>query len=381
MLLTVYAIIITSAWIIVSLYVIINTRRIGYLHEVPARSLEELPSVAIIIPARNEEDEIEEALTSVLNLNYANKEIIVVNDRSTDSTPLILSTMSRTFPALKLITIKELEEGWLGKNHALYKGYLSTTSDWLLFTDGDVNYAPGSLNKAIAYALEHHTDHLVIIPKITSPSALFKTVMNTFALILEMKLRPWDASNPRSNASIGVGAFNLVKRTAYEKAGTHKAFSLRPDDDLKLGEKVKKAGLKQNVLYGDHEISLKWYQNLSQFVNGLMKNTFSVSHYNLPRAVLNALLAFVVFVLPIPLFLLAGNGLWVYAFIILIAQSLLMLLRKGISAKWYDGLMMTFSGMIMVYIVMASAIKTIKQGGIYWRDHFYALDELKKQRK
>ncbi|HEY0732480.1 MAG TPA: hypothetical protein VGD33_08675, partial [Chitinophagaceae bacterium] len=73
MLLTVYAIIITSAWIIVSLYVIINTRRIGYLHDVDAASAKEFPSVAIIIPVRNEEDEIEEALTSVLHLNYTNK--------------------------------------------------------------------------------------------------------------------------------------------------------------------------------------------------------------------------------------------------------------------------------------------------------------------
>lgn len=381
MLLTLYAILITASWIIVSIYVIINTRRIGYLYEQSTSSLKDLPTLAIIIPARNEEDEIEQALTSVLQLQYPRKEIIVVNDRSTDSTPLILNTMSRTFPELKLITITELEEGWLGKNHALYKGYLSTTSDWLLFTDGDVIYAPGSLNKAMSFALKNHSDHLVAIPQITSPSPLFKTVMNTFALILEMKLRPWDASNPRSKASIGVGAFNLVKRTAYEKAGTHKAFSLRPDDDLKLGEHIKKAGLKQHVLYGDHEVSLTWYQNLTQFINGLMKNTFSVSHYSLPRAILNALLAFLVFVLPVPLFLVAGESLWIYALLILIAQTALMLLRKGISAKWYDGLMMTFSGMIMVYIVLASAIKTTRQGGIYWRDHFYSLEELKKQRR
>jgi hypothetical protein len=116
--------------------------------------------------------------------------------------------------------------------------------------------------------------------------------MNTFALMLDIKLRPWDISDPSSKASMGVGAFNLVRREAYEKAGTHLAISLRPDDDLKLGERIKHAGFKQDIVYGENEVSLEWYTSLPQFINGLMKNMFSVSNYNAGVAMSTAISTF-----------------------------------------------------------------------------------------
>lgn len=379
MLIKAFAIIISCSWILVSIYFIINTRRVGFLRSIHIKSDIHHPFISIIIPVRNEEIEVENALKTVLDLSYPNKEIIVINDRSTDNTPAILQRLSETYPSINLITIDYLQPGWLGKNHALYKGYLASSGEWLLFTDADVNYNKDVLKKSIAYIYERQLDHLVIIPHITSSSALFKSVMNTFAMILEFRLRPWNVSNPKSKASIGVGAFNLVKRKAYEEAGTHKILSLRPDDDLKLGEHIKRAGFRQDVLYGDEEVHLIWYNNLSEFINGLMKNTFSISNYNLPYAFFNAFLALIVFVLPIPLLVIAGHPYWIYALVILVAQTLMMFLRRGITPRWYDGIMMLFSGMIIVYIIIVSAIKAVRAGGIYWRDSFYSLKELRKQ--
>jgi hypothetical protein len=198
--------------------------------------------------------------------------------------------------------------------------------------------------------------------------------------MLEMRQRPWDIRNPNSNASIGIGAFNLVKRTAYEKAGTHAAFSLRPDDDLKLGERIKAAGLRQDVVYGEKGVSLEWYTSLREFVNGLMKNTFSISNYHLPTALGMALATLLVFVLPLPLMLLSGSTGVVMACILLTFQVLLILFKSGIHGKWWHAFMVPVAGSIMVYILLKSAFKTIWQGGIYWRDSFYPLAELKKQR-
>jgi glycosyltransferase involved in cell wall biosynthesis len=129
--------------------------------------------------------------------------------------------MAKANPGIQVITINELGPGWLGKNHALYQGYLQSSEEWLLFTDADILYNSQALKKAMNYALKHNLDHLTALAEITSRSSLFKSVMNTFAIMLEIKLKPWKVSDPSSNASIGVGAFNLVKRTAYEKAGTH----------------------------------------------------------------------------------------------------------------------------------------------------------------
>lgn len=375
-----YFICATSGWLIVTAWLLIYSHKIAYLKKIDITEELRQPSIAIVVAVRNEEAELEKALSSLCNLRYDAYRIIVVNDRSTDNTPAILQRMAADYNKITTITISGLPPGWLGKNHALYQGYLATNEEWLLFTDADVVYGQFALKKAMTYASQHNLDHLTVLPEVTSASKLFVSVMNTFATILEIKLRPWAARNPKSSASIGVGAFNLVKRSAYEQAGTHQSISLRPDDDLKLGENIKKAGLKQDVLYGDKEISLAWYNNLGEFVNGLMKNAFSISNYHLPLALLYAVLTLMVFVVPIPLMLFFGPIYLIMAFIMLCSQVALMVFKKGIHGKWWHALMIPFAGLVMTYIIIRSSLKTVAQNGIYWRDSFYSLDDLKKQR-
>jgi len=219
-------------------------------------ALETAPLVAVIIAVKDEEADVEEALQSVCRLQYPHFHIIVVNDRSTDNTAAILQRIAINEPRITIITIDELAEGWLGKNHALYKGYMASTEEWLLFTDADVKFRPHVLQKAMNYIRQKRLDHLVVLPEVTSGSHLFQAMMNVFTIMLDIKLRPWTVSDPDSSSSIGVGAFNFVKRSAYEKAGTHAAISLRPDDDLKLGERIKSAGGRQDLLYGGGEPGL-----------------------------------------------------------------------------------------------------------------------------
>lgn len=375
-----YSILITFFWVAITVYVLINSRKIAYLKNVSIASNKPEPSVAIIIAVKDEEKEVEEALNSVIKLHYINFKIIVINDRSSDRTPDILRKIAADNSSISVITVTNLPEGWLGKNHALYQGYLASTEEWLLFTDADILYKPEALKKAVTYALHNNLDHLTALPEITSRSSLFKSVMNTFAIMLEVKLRTWNVRDPSSSASVGVGAFNLVKRTAYEKAGTHTAISLRPDDDLKLGERIKKSGLRQDVVYANQEISLAWYNSLGEFVKGLMKNTFSVSNYHLPTAIAMSVMTFVVFVMPIPVLLLQKERGLLLAVTILLSQILLMLYKKGINGKWWHALMIPFAGLVMMFIILKSAFKTLQQGGIYWRESFYPLSELKKQR-
>jgi glycosyltransferase involved in cell wall biosynthesis len=379
MVLLIYSLLMLLLWTASSIYLLVNSRRIANLTEIAPLGDNNSPAVAIVIAVKDEEANLEEALRSVCRLNYRNCRVIVVNDRSTDQTPVILQKLAAQNPTISVITINQLPAGWLGKNHALYQGYLASSEEWLLFTDADVSYAPDALGKAMTYVQQQKLDHLTVLPQVTSRSGLFKSVMNTFALMLEIKLRPWAVANPKSKASMGVGAFNLVKRTAYESAGTHTVISLRPDDDLKLGERVKAAGGRQAVAYGEGELWLEWYTSLHQFINGLMKNTFSVANYQLATALGMALSTFFILVLPVPLFLLSG---YPYAFVgvvILLAQLAVMLFKKGVDARWWHALVIPFAGLVMVYIIIRSAILTLRQGGIYWRDSFYSLAELKKQ--
>lgn len=378
MILLIYAIAMLVLWVGVTLLLLVNTRKIRFIKDLSSQ-LAEAPAIAVIIAVKDEEAEIEAALQSVCGLQYPNFRIIVVNDRSTDGTAAILQRMAANDPRITVITIDELPGGWLGKNHALYKGYCASTEEWLLFTDADVKFAPHALQKAINYVQQKNLDHLTALAEITSPSPLFVAVMNVFALMLDIKLKPWTIADPQSSASMGVGAFNLVKRAAYEKAGTHVMISLRPDDDLKLGERIKRAGGRQDVLYGEKEISLAWYNNLSAFVNGLMKNMYSVYNYRPLLALGTALVTFLILALPVPLLLMAGAPYCCFALAIVACQLALMIGKKGIHAKWWHALMIPFAGLVMVYIIIKSTILTERQGGIYWRNSFYSLRELRKQ--
>lgn len=119
--------------------------RIEWLDNVSPIQESTLPFVSIIIPALNEEENIRAALLSLLNLEYEPFEIIVLNDRSTDRTGAILDEMSEHHSRLKVFHIKELPEGWLGKNHALFCGAQEAKGDYLLFSDADVIMEPSTL--------------------------------------------------------------------------------------------------------------------------------------------------------------------------------------------------------------------------------------------
>ena len=164
--------------------------------------------------------------------------------------------------------------------------------------------------------------------------------------------------------------------------GTHRAIALRPDDDLMLGKRIKEAGGRCNVLYGRGQIGLEWYESVGEFVEGLMKNMFSVFNYSLPRVLFTGVLPMLLFfALPLPVLLIFGaafeQGL---AMFILGIQILLMSLQRGAYSRWWHAFFIPLAGLLMVYIMVQSTVRTLRQKGVFWRGHFYALSELRKMK-
>ncbi|QEC63909.1 glycosyltransferase [Mucilaginibacter ginsenosidivorans] len=368
------SLIISLITIAINIYLFVSFRKIRSVNEQPI--IKDLPPAAIIIAVRNEEEDLAKALQSVCNINYSNSRIIVVNDRSTDRTADILRDFKVKYPQLTITTVTTLPEGWLGKNNALYQGYLSSNEEWMLFTDADVVFHPDALSKALSYAVVNKVDHLAILPKVVSRSAILNSVLATFTVMLLLHLRPWDAKKARSKAYVGIGAFNLVRRDAYEKAGTHALIKLRPDDDLQLGFKIKSAGLRQHVLIGNEYVSLEWYKNLGQLANGLLKNSFSVANYNTVRSVANCALMLIFVALPMPLMFVFGSAtIRIMAGVVLLTHVVYMAVIPP--NKWWYALVIPFAGFFMAYTTLRATYITLKQGGIYWRDSFYSLAMLK----
>lgn len=373
------SLLVTIFWVLLSIYLLRNSYRIKFLHSIKITGKLTEPSIAVIIAVRNEEANLEKVLDSVCNLNYDNYRLLLVNDRSTDRTPQILENFAKRFSHVTVLHIDELPQGWLGKSYALYRGYQNCAEEWILFTDADVVFKPDTLTKAIDCCIQQQLDHLVLLPHIQSRSALFNGVLATFKIMFNIQYRPWSAKNPYSRASIGMGAFNFVKRTAYETAGTHLRFALHPNDDLQLGECIKSSGFRQDVLYGDEQIQYEWYSSLNEFINGLMKNAFSSVGYSFLTALVNSISAILFFVLPVPVLLLSGvPEQQCMAAIILLAQLALYMLKPALHAKWWYVLIIPFAATVISFIMLKSAILTLWQGGIYWRESFYALSQLKK---
>jgi len=370
-----YSILISATTVLMVVYLLAGFKKIKQVSKLPLIKNE--PSVAIIVAVRNEEEDVEKALESVCNINYTNYRIIVINDRSTDRTGDILKEFPRRYPKVSVTTITDLPDEWLGKNNALYKGYKNSDEEWLLFIDADIVFHPDAISKAMGYAVDQKLDHLTILPEAISRSVVLNSVLATFCIMLMTHMKPWDARNPKSKAFAAIGAFNLVRRDAYEKMGTHARIKLRPDDDLQLGMLIKATGLRQDVLAGNKYICLEWYKNLQQFGNGLLKNSFAVADYQLIKALGNVLSMLLMVALPLPLLLIFGTpAIRLMECAAFFSQVIYM--SVVLPNKWWYAFMIPFAGFFIAYHTLRSAVLTLRQGGIYWRDSFYPLALLKK---
>jgi len=218
----------------------------------PAQSCQS-SRVSIIVPARNEEHDIEQTLRRLLVLDYGNYEVIAVDDRSSDRTGEIIARLARSPEAhgiLKAVRIEALPSGWVGKTHAMWTAAQQATGDWLLFTDADVQFKPDSVRRAIAYAEADRADHVVLFPRMIMKQPGEKMMTAFFQTLFVFGPRPWKVADPRTRDHMGVGAFNLIRRRVYEAVGAYQALRMEILDDMKLGKVVKNAGYAQRNAFG-----------------------------------------------------------------------------------------------------------------------------------
>jgi len=353
-----------------------------------------LPSLTIVVPARNEEAEIEPALRSVLELNYPRFEIVAVNDRSTDQTGAIMDRIAAEPAAqgrLRVIHVRNLPAGWLGKVHAMWLGSQKNaaqgtaaqqiTSDWLLFTDADCVFRPDCLRRAIHYATKTATDHLVLFPTAHMKTLGERMMIGFPQVMASFVMRAWKVRDPNARDHIGVGAFNLVRRSAYEAIGTYEALRLEVVDDIKLGEAIKKAGLRQDVVFGHELVSLRWAVGAAGVVANLEKNLFAFLRFRVSLALVVCALTFFLCVCPFLGLLLAPG--WARApFAVAIAMIALVYTLTGrymASSPWMF-LTCPIAALIFAFATLQSAFIAVRDGAITWRGTRYPLEELRKKR-
>ena len=351
------------------------------------------PRVSVIVPARNEEEIIEQALNTLLALDYDNYEVIAVNDRSTDATGEIMERIEKDphfsqkrremghpeFRSLCVIQHTELPAGWLGKTHAMWTAANVATGDWLLFTDADVLFKPDSLRRALAYAESVPADHVVLFPRMIMKRPGEYMMIAFFQTMFMFGHRPWKVADPSTDDHMGVGAFNLVRRRVYDAVGTYAALRMEVLDDMKLGKVVKKAGFAQRNVFGGDLISIRWAKGAVGVVNNLTKNFFAVLSFQWWRAVISVFgLAFLNLGPFLGLFLAHG---WARVPYVVALGSMFsiyvgMSWRSGVPAYYF--LLHPVSSLLFIYTLLRSTILTLWNDGIEWRGTKYPLAELRK---
>jgi len=346
------------------------------------RSAAAQPRLSIIVPARNEEEHIEESLSRLLQLEYPNYEVIAINDRSTDRTGEVMDRIAARPEAhgrLKVMHVSDLPAGWLGKVHAMWTGAKQASGKWLLFTDADVLFRSDSLSRALFYAESEHADHLVLFPRLVMHSAGETMMVAFFQTLFVFGHRPWKVADPKAKDHMGVGAFNLVRRSVYEAIGTYEAMCFEVLDDMKLGKLIKNAGYAQRNVFGHDLISLRWVKGAMGMVNNLTKNFFAIMSFQWPRALGSAfMLAF--------LNLMPFVGIWLAHGWARVPYALALVSMFGIyvGMSWmsdvpvYYFLLHPVSSAMFVYIMLRSMFLTLAHGGIIWRGTFYPLEQLRK---
>lgn len=383
--LTGYVVLACAIWVVVYAYLMWTLKQLPRLHQQVASlpSPAVWPSLSIIIPACNEAEHIEVALNSLLVQDYPNLEIIVIDDRSTDATGQIIDRLAAHDARVKPVHITALPEGWLGKVHALHQGVQQARGDWLLFTDADIHFAAGTLQRAMSYVQQAQADHLALLPRVLLSSFWLGVAVRSFGLLFLFTTRAAQVHRADNNYYIGVGAFNLVRREVFERTPGFEWLRLEPGDDAALGMMVKQAGGRTRFALADEDLTVRWYPNLRAMFKGLEKNLFGPgAHYQWWRVLIQVCAAWALVAAPgIGLILGLYWGIWP----VLLAASCAIGMHLAFSVLFADEgpgdsiyLLLFPLGLLLINAMMLrAAYRCLRNQGIDWRGTHYPLPQLR----
>lgn len=344
------------------------------------RALEPYPKLTAVIPACNEEATLEPAVRSLLAQDYPNLEIVLINDRSTDGTGAIIDRLADSDARVVPLHIDELPVDWLGKVHAMHRGTTVATGEWILFADADVCYEPAALRNTVAFAETHAFDHVSLIPRLVRRGMLHNIMLDTFGTALLLTVPLHSVSDPDSDAFFGVGAFNLVRRSAWARTEGFAWLRMEIADDMALGLMLQRSGARTFAGAAQDTLTLEWYESATAMVRGLEKNLYAVmGRFSPLRATAVALGAMLIGVLPVAGFALPAPFGWPLS---LAATCALAVLGAVTAWRWHTSpfsmLFLPVGLLGMGGALLRSMLSYLRNGGAIWRGTLYPTERLRE---
>ncbi len=339
------------------------------------------PFISVLIPVRNEEENIEQCVKSVLEQSYDNYELIVLNDNSTDKTDEILSRISN--PRFQYKTGKEKPEDWVGKNFACHQLYQSAKGGYLLYIDADTKLEKNAISGIISFTEIYNPDLVSLMPKEEAVTFWEKiTIPMLHFTVLTLLPMPLVEHTKKESLTMSNGQFMFFKKSFYEYIGGHESLKNKIVEDVWLGRKVKKSGGKLIFANGTDIISCRMYTSYNEIVEGFSKNIFpglSFSFFGLVFVVLiYSSLYLLRFLLILISFIFSDNGL-IYINLINIIIPVLIRIIQSFKLKLSSGYSLLH--FLSVIIILKLAIKSYKvyfrKEGAVWKNRIYRINDIK----
>ena len=351
--------------------------KVPQLSDVDPGSLDRWPKLSLVIPARDEAEQIEAAVQSRLEDGYPDLEIVLVDDRSTDGTSEIVDRLAASDPRVRALHIRELPPGWLGKLNAMQRGLELTHGEWVLFTDADIHFRPGTLRRAMALCQARGLDHLSVIPGIWPVGFLLDCVAATFLRSVALVARLWAVEDPKSKAAMGAGAFNLVRRSAFERTAGFEWLRLEAADDVALGQMLKRSGARSGVALGRDMVELPFSRTLNDVERSAEKSAGHFGFRIWPVFVAIGSLAvlelgpFALLPLPIwgPARILAAT-----AALVAIGTSIAACIRIGV--RRFPAIFVPLGSAVFLVLMAKAATNAALNKAVRWRGTSYSAEEI-----
>jgi chlorobactene glucosyltransferase len=338
-----------------------------------------LPSLSIVVPARNEERQVEGCLRSLLSQRHPHFEVIAVDDQSTDATREILGRIAADEPRLRVVDGAPLPPGWVGKPWALTQGASVARGEWLLFTDADTTHRPLAAASALRCAIDRGCDVISLLPdqetigfaeRVFLPTILFVILLGVGALD--------DINDPRKReTSIFNGQYVLVSRAAYYAVGGHAAVRGEIAEDLQLARLFKRDGRFRTLLAGSNAlVRTRMYRSFAEIWRGFVKNFAVAARGHAAAAIAGvALLACVSVFSPVLLIALLLRSAWIAAMALAVAMAaVLAIAEAGMRAMRFragSGLAVPLGLALTIAIFSTSVFLTFVGRGVEWRGRRY----------
>ncbi len=375
---------ISATWVFLIKSIVDSARLTPYLDKFE-RKEHKNPKVSVILPARNEEGFIEKCLDSLIEQDYTNYEIIVINDSSDDTTGKIILEYAKKNSKIIPVNAQIKPDGWMGKNWACMEGYRKSTGELLLFTDADTKHSKNVISLAVSHLLSLNLDALSAIPKMRVMDFWTRITLPMISIFLHSRFSAIRVNDPSKKTAYFFGSFFIIKQKTYEAVGMHEGVKHEIIEDGALGKKVKESGYKMKIVRGDHLIEAVWARDKSTLWNAL-KRLMIPLYLQSEKIAIGSFFA-VLFLLFMPFPILAYSILvpiktisFSILFVASFAASIMVYLgaiievKKLLQLRLIDAFFAPLGGLVVVLGFLSGLIHA-KSSTVHWRGRKYSMKD------